>query len=369
MHIDRIDVYRVAMPLTTPFRTAFGDDGSIEAVLVRLGSGDVAGWGEGAPNLPTYSPESAGGAFLTIRDYLAPRLIGRDVASGEHLQALLAPIKGNRFAKAALDLAWWDLEAKRREMPLWRLLGGRGPEVTVGADFGVQDSLDELLAKVTAAVEAGFARIKLKFRRGWDVDMVRAVRGAFPDATIHVDCNSGFTLADMAMFEQLDAFDLAMIEQPLAYDDLVDHAELARRIATPICLDESITSVDKARKAIDLGVVGYVNIKNGRVGGITHAVAVHDYCREAGVPCWVGGMLESAVGSRHNLALATLDNFTYPADVFSSKRFYDPDLAGPEVVHSGPSTITAPEEPGCGSEPIAERLEARTVEHVEIRGS
>ncbi len=369
MHIDRIDVYRVAMPLTSPFRTAFGDDSTIEAVLVRMDSGELSGWGEGAPNLPTYSGESAAGAFVTIREYLAGRLVGRDVGSGDELQALLAPIKDNRFAKAALDLAWWDLEARRREMPLWRLLGGRGPDVTVGADFGVQTSLDELLAKVAAAVEAGFARVKLKYRRGWDVDMVRTVRGAFPDTTIHVDCNSGFTLADTPMFEQLDAFNLAMIEQPLAHDDLADHAELARRIATPICLDESVTSVDKARKAIDLGIVGYINIKNGRVGGLTPAVAIHNYCRDKGIPCWVGGMLESAVGSRHNLALATLDNFTYPADVFVSKRFYEPDLAGPEVVHSGPSRITAPDRPGCGSEPVAERLEAMTIERAEIRGT
>ncbi|NLF30282.1 MAG: o-succinylbenzoate synthase [Planctomycetes bacterium] len=367
MRIDRIDVYRVAMPLVTPFRTAFADDTAIESVLVRMEGDGLFGWGEGAPNLPTYSPESAAGAFVTIRQYLAPRLVGRDIASGEELQALLAPIKGNRFAKAALDLAWWDLEARRRGMPLWRLLGGKGPDVMVGADFGVQDTIDELLALVAGAVADGFARIKLKFRPGWDVDMVAAVRGAFPDATIHVDCNSGFTLADTPMFEKLDAFNLAMIEQPLAHDDLVDHAELARRIATPICLDESVTSVDKARKAIDLGIVGYINIKNGRVGGLTNAVAIHDYCRAAGIPCWVGGMLESAVGSRHNLALATLDNFLYPADVFVSKRFYDPDLAGREVVHSAPSTLTAPETPGCGSEPIAERLEAMTVEHVEIR--
>jgi len=366
MKIYRIHVYHVDMPLVSPFRTAFGDDWTIGSVLVRMESGGVYGWGEASPGLPTYSAESAQGALLTIREFLAPRLIGRDVDSGGELQRLLSPIKDNRFAKGALDLAWWDLLARTRGEPLYRVLGGADPVVDVGADFGVQDRIDQLLELVGEAVAAGFKRIKLKYRPGWELEMLRSVRGSFPDATIHIDCNSRYTLADLDMFKALEAFNLAMIEQPLAHDDLVDHAKLAAQLATPICLDESITSLNKARKAIELGSARYVNIKTGRVGGLTCAVAIHDLCRDAGVPCWVGGMLESAVGSSHNLALATLGNFTYPADVFPSSRFYAEDLAGPEVALSGPGQITCRDVPGCGAEPAPKRLEAMTVEQATI---
>jgi O-succinylbenzoate synthase len=219
---------------------------------------------------------------------------------------------------------------------------------------------------VGGAVSAGFKRVKLKYRPGWELDMISAVRGAFPDLTVHVDCNSAYTLADAEMLEKLDAYDLAMIEQPLAHDDLIDHAELQRRIETPICLDESITSADKARKAIAIGACRWVNIKPGRVGGITNAVAIHDLCRDAGVPCWIGGMLESAVGASHCLALATLPNVKYPSDVFPSDRFYTTDLAEPAMALSGLSMMTPRDVPGVGAEPNAERLRELTVEQATL---
>jgi len=368
MHIESIELYRVAMPLVYPFTTAYGSDDSIESVLVRMTSGGVVGWGESSPmRHPHYSPEWAAGIFLLLRDVLAPRLLGEEIASGAELQARLGATKGNPFAKAALDTAWWDLHARLRGEPLWQVLGGGGATVTVGADFGVMESLDALLVVIGQAVSAGYERVKLKFRPGWDIAMVEAVRAAFPETVFHIDCNSGYRLADLPLFKQLDRYGLAMIEQPLMHDDLLDHAALQREIDTPICLDESITSPDKARKAIALGACRWVNIKPGRVGGITPALAIHDLCAEAGIPCWVGGMLESAVGASHCLALATLPNIKYPSDVFPSSRFYKEDLAVPEIVLSGPSRITASSAPGIGTEPHPERLAACAVERAVIQ--
>ncbi len=367
MHIDRIELYRVAMPLLSPWRTAYGEDAVIESVLVQMTSGDLLGWGEASPLVaPTYSPEWAAGVFSVARHWLAPRLVGRDVADATQLQQLLALVKGNYFAKGSLDLAWWDLDAQQQGQPLYRVLGGTQPTVTVGADFGVQDSLDLLLQQIGDAVQAGFQRVKLKFRPGWDLPMVRAVRQAFPQTVFHVDCNSGYRLEDAPLFQALDDCHLAMIEQPLAHDDLLDHAALQKQIRTPICLDESITSPDKARQALALGACGYVNIKPGRVGGLTPALAIHDLCRRQGIPCWVGGMLESAVGVAHCIALATLPGFTYPADIFPSRRFYRQDLGEPEIALVGPSQVQAVDRPGIGTIPNSVNLARQTLEHAVV---
>jgi O-succinylbenzoate synthase len=357
MHIDSVEVYRVAMPLVYPFRTAYGSDDCIESVLVRMAGGGWYGWGEASPlRAPTYSSEWAQGVFIVVRDWLAPLVVDRDVEAGVDLQRLLSSLKGNHFAKAALDLAWWDLHARLLETPLWRLIGGKDPVADVGADFGVMDSLDELLEEVAKARDSGYKRAKLKFRPGWDLNMVSRVRERFPDIVMHIDCNSGYTLADLSLFQTLDRFGLAMVEQPLAHDDLLDHSKLQRSIDTPVCLDESIVSPQKARQAIELSACRWVNIKPGRVGGLTQALAIHDICDEAGIPCWVGGMLESAVGQSANLALATLPNIRYPSDVFPSSRFYRLDLGRPEMKLSGPSKMTASDAPGIGCEPDPELL-------------
>jgi O-succinylbenzoate synthase len=371
MHIDSIDIYHVAMPLLYPWRTAYGEDAAIEAVLVRLQSGELVGWGESAPfAAPCYSPEWAAGAFACLRDWLAPAVVGSDVGSGEELQRLMGHFKGNPFAKAALDTAWWVLEGNRTGQPLHKLLGATRDCVSVGADFGVMDSIDDLLRAIAQAVQEGFPRVKLKFRPGWDLPMLRAVRGEFPDHTFHIDCNSGYRLRDVDLFRRVDEFDLAMIEQPLQHDDVVDHAKLQEAIATPVCLDESVTSLDRARQAVELESCRYMNIKPGRVGGLTPAVAIHDLCREAGIPCWVGGMLESAVGSRICVALAMLDNFTYPADIFPSRRFYANDLARPELeLTRGPDgapCVVAPNVPGIGAEPAPVLLDRFCKERARI---
>jgi O-succinylbenzoate synthase len=338
-------------------------------------SGSLAGWGESSPlAAPCYSPEWGGGVFATAKEWLAPALVGQSLASGEELQARLAHFKGNYFAKGALDGAWWSLKSQESGQPLAALLAAAAgcqarDEVAVGADFGVMDSIDELLAAVGAAVADGFPRIKLKFRPGWDIAMVRAVRQQHPEHPVHIDCNSGYRLADAGLFRQVDDFHLAMIEQPLAHDDVVDHAALQAEIETPICLDESITSLARTEQAIRLGSCRYVNIKPGRVGGLTVALKIHNACQAAGIPCWVGGMLESAVGAAQCVALAMLPNFTYPADIFPSARFYRDDLA------NEPLTLIRTREnlPGVRPfaqlpQPHADRLVKQTLERASIGG-
>jgi O-succinylbenzoate synthase len=365
--IDEIAVYRIRLPLVTPFKTAYGSDHAVEPVLVRMASESQSGWGEAqAFEYPTYCPEYAHGVFSMIRDVLAPTLIGQHIKSGADLQARLACFKGNPFAKGALDMAWWDLHARTRDEPLWRALGGRNPMVEVGADFGILESHDALLAGISEAVAAGYRRVKLKYAPGWDLEMVRTVREAFPKLVLHIDCNSAYTLDDLAMFQALDAFDLAMIEQPLMHDDLIDHATLARRIATPICLDESITSPAKARKAIDIGSCRWINIKPVRVGGLTHALEIHDLCQRLRIPCWVGGMVESGLGGQHCLAMATLPNVRYPCDVFPSDRFFSPDLIEPGIALADRGKIAARDAPGIGVEPEPQRLKRLTVEYARL---
>ena len=372
MRIDAVELFHVRMPLISPWRTAYGEDAAVESILVRMEGAGFVGWGESCPlAAPCYSPEWAGGVFATVADWFAPALVGESISSGQELQVRLAHFKGNPFAKAALDNAWWDLEARRLGKPLHRLLGAKRDAVDVGADFGVMDSIDELLVTIGRAVDAGFPRVKLKFRPGWDLNMLRAVRQEFPTQTFHIDCNSGYRFDDIELFRRLDDFHLAMIEQPLAHDDLVDHARLQSAIRTPICLDESIYSVERAKQALDLGSCRYVNIKPGRVGGLTNAVAIHDACQAAGIPCWVGGMLESTVGVWLCVALAMLDNFTYPADIAPSTRFYLADLGQPTFeLTPGPTgtpqVAARTDVPGIGAEPDLGRLESVCVRHVRI---
>lgn len=368
MRIDRIELFHVAMPLIAPWRTAYGEDASIHSVLCRMTSGSVDGWGESTPlAAPCYSPEWAGGAFATARDWLAPSLLGRDVTSGGQLQEHLSLFKGNLFAKAALDTAWWSLKSRCDGVPLHVGLGAERSEVPVGADFGVADSIDELLEAVGHAVDDGFPRIKLKFRPGWDIPMLASVRRTHPAQTLHIDCNGGYTLNDTSLFQEIDRFELAMIEQPLQHDDLVDHAELQRRIRTPVCLDESITHIRQLEQALSLGSCRVVNVKPGRVGGLTNAVAIHNACQQAGIPCWVGGMLESATGAALCVALSMLDNFTYPADIFPSTRFYREDLSDPPLeldrLSDGSPGVRAPLRL---PEPIPKRLNQLTVERAVV---
>jgi O-succinylbenzoate synthase len=294
-------------------------------------------------------------------------VLGHTVRSGPEIQVLMRPVKGNQFAKAGLDVAWWDAHARHQGKPLWQVIGGKCSRVEAGADIGVKDRIEELLDAIAEAVDAGFKRIKLKYRPGWDLFMLRAVRERFPDQVFHIDCNSSYTLDDLAMFREIDQFELAMIEQPLTYDDLLDHAKLQAQIETPVCLDESITSIDRTRHAIELKSCQWINIKVGRTGGLTPALAIHDLCREHGIPNWIGNMLESALGQAPSLAMATLPNAKYPSDVFPSTRFYVQDLCDPQLELSGPSQAEAPDRPGLGWIPNPERLARHTLKHTTLR--
>jgi O-succinylbenzoate synthase len=370
MKIERIDVYWARLPLAFVWKTSYGDQLASDTILVRLEGGGHHAWGESCPVLvPNYSSEHTLAAFHTVREHMAPRIIGQEIETARDLLDRIAFIKGNEFARAALDIAWWVLDAKRRGVPLHAALGGTGDRVRVGADFGVQDSFDTLLGKIQGAIDAGFPRIKLKFRPGWDLKMVEAVRTTFPRFTFHIDCNAAYTLADLELFRTLDRFGLAMIEQPLEDDgmSLVNHADLQRQIQTPVCLDESAQSLSHVRAAIRLGSCKVINIKMGRVGGLTASRDIQALCAEHGIPCWVGGMLESAVGGAICAELATLPNFTYPGDIFPSSYFYKDDLGKPEIVLSGPGEVAVSQMPGIAQEPDPALLAQWTVEHASFR--
>ena len=359
MKIDRIEVYYVALPLVYPWKTAYGEDPDIHSVLVRMVSGEYEGWGETSPlKAPTYSPESAMSVYYTISEFMAPLLVGQEIESAEDLLEKLKWFKGNPFAKAGPETAWWSLKAELEGKPLHELIGGTYRKVDAGADFGVQDSYDMLLEKLQGAFDKGHKRVKLKVKPGWDLEMLKVVRGTFPKETFHIDCNSGYSLSDLDFFKEIDKLGLAMIEQPLFHADVIEHAELQRQIETPICLDESITSVKTFEWALKLKSCRVLNIKTGRAGGLSVAVKLHNMARDAGIPCWVGSMLESGVGAGILVELATLGNFTYPGDLFPSAFFYTQDLTVPELVLNEDCTFSPSTVPGTPYKPIPDRVKA-----------
>ena len=360
--IEAAEIRYVELPLISPWRTAYGEDAAIHSVMVKLVGDGTEAWGEATPfYAPTYSPESARSVYETAREFFLPRLVGEVVDSAAELMERIAVFKGNTFSKAAVETAWWALYSKLQGQPLWRVLGAENPVVRCGADFGVQDTVDELLRLIQGAVDAGYPRIKLKVKHGWDVNVLEAVRSAFPDPVIHVDCNSGYDLnADLETLKAFDRFDLAMIEQPLFHTDLIEHAELQKQIKTPVCLDESVKSPRDFRLALKMGACRVINVKPGRVGGLYHAVQIHDMARDAGMEAWVGGMLESGVGAGICAALGTLPGFTYPADVFPSSKFYTQDITERWVEQDEDCNVVLDETPGVGFDPVPERLEKVT---------
>lgn len=367
MRIDSIEVYYVVMPLIYPWRTAYGEDSDIHSVMVRITSGEHEGWGEACPfYAPTYSPETATSVFFLISELYAPLLVGKEVDSAEQLLDTLRWFKGNPFSKGGLESAWWLLQAEIEGKPLHRLLGGETHNVDAGADFGIQDSYDMLLGNIQKAVDKGFKRVKLKAKPGWDLEMLQIVRATFPKLRMHIDCNSGYSLDDLPFFKAVDKLDLAMIEQPLFHTDLHDHAELQRQIRTPICLDESIKSVRDFDLALRLKSCQVLNIKYARVGGLAASVKLHNMARDAGIPCWVGGMLECAVGAGISIELATLPNFTYPNDLFESQRFYRQDLAAPETHINPDNTFSPSTVPGMPYKPLPAQLKEKTLKKAVI---
>lgn len=363
MIIASVELREIRLPLIHFFETSFGRTTERRIMLVRVRDPQgVEGWGEcTAGEGPFYCEEWVESAWAVTAKYLAGMVVGREFAGAAEVFASMRAVRGNRMAKAAIETACWDLEARRAGVPLWQLLGGSRSEISCGVSIGIQDTPESLLEKIGREVAAGYQRIKIKIKPGWDLAVVERVRASFPDIQLSVDANSAYTLADVPLFRELDKFNLMMAEQPLAFDDVFDHAELQRRIETPVCLDESVRSAEDARKAIELGACRIVNVKLGRVGGHAEARRVERECRERGVPVWCGGMLESGVGRAHNIAMSTLEGFTLPGDVSASARYWEEEIIEPPVMVSPRGAIKVPDGPGIGFEIKHSRVESLTV--------
>jgi O-succinylbenzoate synthase len=361
MRLNKITLREIHMPLVAPFQTSFGTSTLRRMILVEADLDGVIGWGEStAGEDPYYSYETVETAWHILRDHAWPLLKGRTFENAKAVWDLLAPIRGHNMAKAGLEIAIWDAEAKQKNLPLRILLGGSRTEISSGVSIGIQSSTAELLAKVEKELAAGYQRIKIKIKPGNDVEPVRALRERFPRIRLMVDANSAYRLQDSPLLKQLDDYFLIMIEQPLGYDDIYSHAQLQRELKTPICLDECIHDLEHARAAIEIGACKIINIKLGRVGGHTAARAIHDLCQQNSVPVWCGGMLESGVGRAHNIAMSTLPNFTLPGDVSASKRYWTEDIIEPQVEVTAQGTIRVPAGPGIGYTPRRDRIESLT---------
>jgi O-succinylbenzoate synthase len=362
LRVERVCVRRLRLPLLRPFETSFGRTEVKEFLLVSASAGGETGHGECVAEVdPYYLPETCDTALHVLRDFLIPIALARDYAHPREVWPSLARVRGHEMAKAALEMAVWELHARREGKPLHAVLGGRGGRIAAGVSIGIQPDDGALVERVAAEVEAGYRRIKVKIKPGRDLASVAAVRARFPHLPLMADANSAYTLDDVLLFEALDRHALTMVEQPLGWDDVVDHAALQRAIATPVCLDESIRSADDARHALDLGACRVVNIKPGRVGGFTPSLAVHDLCAARGVPVWCGGMLESGIGRLANVHLQTLPGFTLPGDTSASARYFTEDLVDPPVTVSRDGWIEVPERPGIGHDIVWPRVERATV--------
>jgi o-succinylbenzoate synthase len=350
MKIDRVTLRQIRMPLVHFFETSFSRTYERDIILVEAQGEGASGWGEvTAGENPFYNEEWTGSAWPILRDYAVPRVLGRDLKSAEEVDPLTRHIRGHKMARGGLETAIWDLEARLAGVPLWKQIGGGARrEIPCGVSIGIQDSVQQLIEKIATELAAGYQRIKMKIKPGWDVDVIREVREAFPAIKLMADANSAYTLKDAAHLEKLDEFYLMMIEQPLSHDDIIDHAELQARLKTPICLDECIRTAHHAEQAVKMRACGIINIKLGRVGGFAEARRVHDVAQAAGVPVWCGGMLEAGVGRAHNIALATLPNFVLPGDVSASRRYWKQDIIHPAVETTPQGTIAIRDEPGFG---------------------
>ncbi len=362
MKIDRITLREIRMPLVHFFETSFGRTNERRILLVEVEGEGAVGWGEvTAGERPFYNEEWTDAAWLILRDFVAPRVMEKPLASAAQATELSSHIRGHQMARGGLEAALWDLEARLAGAPLWKHLGGSRTEIACGVSIGIQDSVEQLLDLIQRETAAGYQRIKIKIKPGWDVDVVRRVRERFPDIQLMADANSAYTLDDSRHLKQLDAFDLMMIEQPLAHDEIIDHVALQASLTTPICLDECIRNAHHARQAIEMGAARIINIKLGRVGGFAEALRVHNVCREQGIPVWCGGMLESGIGRAHNIALSTLEGFSLPGDVSASKRYWKRDVVVPPVEVTERGTIEAPDAYGCGYEVDRDYVESLTV--------
>lgn len=368
LRLSSIEVRLIKLTLVRPFETSFGRVEARVVPLIRMLADGVEGWGEiVADDQPLFSAETITTARHVLADCFIPTLLARSLTSVSDIAAALRRFKGHQMAKAGLELAFMDLAARTRGVSIRTALGGTREHVPVGVSLGIEKSIPTLVEQVVAHVAQGYQRIKLKIKPGWDVDVVRAVRDAYPQGWLSVDANTAYTLADTQHLRQLDAFDLLMIEQPLAHDDMVDHAALQQAIRTDLCLDESILHARAAAHALALGSCRLINIKIGRVGGYTEALGIHDTCQALGAPVWCGGMLECGIGRAHNLALASLPNFSLPGDISASKRYWARDVITTPFEVAPDGTVKVPSGPGIGVEIDAAFLDAITIDRCEYK--
>jgi o-succinylbenzoate synthase len=352
MQIKSIELIEIKLPLVHFFETSFGRTYERRIILVRVeDSRGNEGWGEcTAGESPSYCEEWTESCWSVMQEILSPTIIGKEFEKAENAWDLIKSVRGNRMAKAAIETAIWDLEAKNLNVPLWRHLGGVNNEISCGVSIGIQDTVEQLFDKIQTELDAGYQRIKIKISPRWDYDVIKKVRERFGDIPLMGDANSAYTLENIELLKSLDEFKLMMLEQPLSHDDILDHAKLQRQISTPICLDEPIKSPEDARKAIEMKSGKIINLKNGRVGGHTQSKLVEQICRENNVPVWCGGMLEAGIGRSHNIAVSTLAGYTMPGDVSASKRYFHEDIVEPAIEVTAKGTIIASEKAGIGVE-------------------
>lgn len=364
MRIDRIELALLKLPYVHYFETSFGREYDRTFILVRVFSEGLEGLGEVVANQnPLYSYETTTTAWHILSDFLIPLALGESCDDPREFHRRASRYRGNPMAKAGLELALWDLTAKKKGLPLWKLYGGTQPAVPAGVSIGIQDSHEELLDRIGSFLDEGYRRVKIKIKPGWDREVCAAVRKRFPDMLLQADANGGYGPEDTELLRSLDEFNLQMLEQPFPPYDLWDHSRLQAELRTPLCLDESILSVTTTRQALEMDSCRIINIKVGRVGGITEAVAIHDFCREKDVPVWCGGMLESGIGRAHNIHLASLPNFRLPHDISASRRYYREDLIEPEVEITSEGYITVPQAPGIGVSPREDLIREATLKH------
>jgi O-succinylbenzoate synthase len=364
VRIEKVELRRLRLPLVRPFETSFGRVSDRTFLLVTVSGEGEEGWGECVADAdPYYSSETAATAWHILTGFLVPALLNVELPSAAAVWDRLARVRGHQMAKAAIEMAAWDLEARRGGVPLWKLLGGDGRPVAAGVSIGIQPSLEVLESRVESELADGYRRVKIKIKPGWDIEPARHLRRKHPSLALMVDANAAYTLEDARHLAALDDLSLMMIEQPLEYDDVGRHAALQKQLSTPICLDESIHSIGIAEDAIERGACRIINIKPGRVGGHHQSRLLHDLCAAHRVPVWHGGMLESGIGRAHNLHLSTLPNFTLPGDVAASRRYYVPDLIEPGIEVRPDGTIEVPGGPGIGVAIDRSRVDSATEEY------
>lgn len=369
MRIEHVELIELAVRLRYRFETSFGVEQDLRKIVVIAHADGLEGYGEGtAGEVPGYSYETTDTAWTMLEQVILPEIVGHELASPAQLLQRVARVRGHNMAVASIESAFWDLQAKAAGLPLWALLGGVRTQVPVGASIGIQASVEETVEQALKHAAEGYKRLKFKIKPGWSVVPLRAVRDALPDMDLSVDANSAFRLTDVRVFQALDELDLAYIEQPLAHDDLVDHAKLQAMLATPICLDESIHSPEDARKGLELDAGRVINVKMGRVRGHLQARRVHDVALSFGAPVWCGGMLELGVGRAHNLHLSSLEDFTLPGDTSSASRYWDEDIVEP-VLDAVDGVQRVPDGAGIGVTLKRDLIERLTSRRLDVRAS